>query len=236
MAVAHEHRLEQPPDTGEELLKAHKGTECQSANNPNHLNPNPAPGIPTGNQEPNMRTKLTTSIQFGGPDGRTVINDDISGHVNPANTLPDNQRGNHHIQTNTSGFARYQQHEGAAKAGNATTQVQLAAKTGLVKIGGFEVTEDVAATLAEVAPGLTEDPSVKAAEAAKEADNAKDEEATREALNRHPDEIEGYHQHINGEVSQQSIISLMVYAQRGETPPASLISNIARDMGDTKTL
>jgi hypothetical protein len=81
---------------------------------------------------------LTTSIQFGGPDGRTVINDDISTHVNPANTLPDSQRGNHHIQTNTSGFARYQQHKGVATQGNATTSVQLLQDDGLVKVGGYE--------------------------------------------------------------------------------------------------
>ena len=36
-----------------------------------------------------------------------------------------------------------------------------------------------------------------------------------------------------GEVSPQSLISLMVHAQRGEAPPTSLLSNIARDMGET---
>jgi hypothetical protein len=61
---------------------------------------------------------------------------------------------------------------------------------------------------------------VKAQEAAKEADNAKDQEATREDLGRHHDDtLEGYHQHVVGEVSTQSLISLMVYGQRGETPP-----------------
>ena len=35
-----------------------------------------------------------------------------------------------------------------------------------------------------------------------------------------------------GEVNPQSIISLMVYTQRGEAPPADLLQNIARDMGE----
>jgi hypothetical protein len=180
-----------------------------------------------------MRTTLTTSIQFGGPDGRTVINDDISGHVNPANTLPDNQRGNHHIQTNTSGFARYQQHEGAATQGNATTKVQLHAPDGQVQIGQYRTDAASAENLKVMAPEMFVAPEIKVAEQAKVADAAREDEATREELNRHPGEIEGYHQHITGEVSQQSLISLMVYAQRGEAPPASLISNIARDMGET---
>jgi hypothetical protein len=178
-----------------------------------------------------MRTTLTTSIQFG--VNNEVINDDISGHVNPANTLPDSQRGNHHIQTNTSGFARYQQHEGAATQGNGTTKVQLHAPDGQVQIGKYRTDAATVENLKVMAPEMFEAPEVKAAEAKVEADTAKAEEISREELNRHPGEIEGYHQHITGDVSQQSLISLMVYAQRGETPPASLISNIARDMGET---
>jgi hypothetical protein len=38
---------------------------------------------------------------------------------------------------------------------------------------------------------------------------------------------------VVGEVSPQSLISLMVHGQRGEAPPTSLLSNIARDMGET---
>jgi hypothetical protein len=181
-----------------------------------------------------MRTTLTTSIQFGGPDGRTVINDDIASHVIPANTLPDSQRGNHHIQVRTSGFARYQQHEGVATPGNATTSVQLLQDDGLVKVGGYEVKPEVAERLKGAAPQLFISDDAKAIEAAKESDNAKDDEALREELNRHADvTLEGYHQHVVGEVSPQSLISLMVHAQRGEAPPTSLLSNIARDMGET---
>jgi hypothetical protein len=111
-----------------------------------------------------MRTTLTTSIQFG--VNNEVINDDISGHVNPANTLPDNQRGNHHIQTNTSGFARYQQHEGAATQGNATTTVQLRTPDGAARVAGFKTSPEAEATLRVQAPHLFEDPSIKATEAA----------------------------------------------------------------------
>jgi hypothetical protein len=172
-------------------------------------------------------------VQFGGPDGRTVINDDIASHVNPANTLADSQRGNHHIQTNTSGFARYQQHEGAATQGNGTTKVQLHAPDGQVQIGQYRTDAASAENLKVMAPEMFEAPEVKAAEAAAAQIDAAAEAVAREELNRHPGEIEGYHRHIASDVSPQSLISLMVYAQRGEAPPASLISNIARDMGET---
>jgi hypothetical protein len=178
-----------------------------------------------------MRTTLTTSIQFG--VNNEVISDDIASHVNPANTLPDSQRGNHHIQINTSGFARYQQHDGVATQGNATTKVQLQQPTTRVAALGTMVEPEVLENLKKMAPEAFEAPATKQAEAKAEADTAKAEEISREELNRHPGEIEGYHQHITGDVSQQSLISLMVYAQRGEAPPASLISNIARDMGET---
>jgi hypothetical protein len=107
-----------------------------------------------------------------------VINDDLESHIRPANTLPDNQRGNHHIQINTSGFARYQQHDGVATQGNATTQVQLLQDDGLVKVGGYEVKPEVAERLKGAAPQLFVSDDAKAIEAAKESDNAKDDEAS----------------------------------------------------------
>jgi hypothetical protein len=85
-----------------------------------------------------------------------------------------------------------------------------------------------------MAPELFVPDDVKAAEAAKVADEAREEAAQIEDLGRHADDtLEGYHRHVVGEVSPQSLISLMVYAQRGEAPPTSLISNIARDMGES---
>jgi hypothetical protein len=112
-------------------------------------------------------------------------------------------------------------------------RVQMHQPTGLVKVNGFDVTPEVAATLTQAAPEAFLEPAAQEAKAAKEADNAKDEEATRESLNRHADDnLEAYHQHLTGEVSQQNLIGLLVYGQRGETPPASLLQNIAREMGE----
>jgi hypothetical protein len=177
---------------------------------------------------------MSNAIQFNS-DGTvfSMDGDILNKAVRPANSAPDSRSAGRTIQTRTGVLDTYQQHTGAQSAPS-TTSVQLLAKTGLVKVGGYEVTPEVAAALAEVAPSLTADPSVKAMEAAKEADHAKDEEALRDSLNRHADDqLESYHQHVVGEVPQQSLISLMVYAQRGETPPAGLINNIARDMGET---
>jgi hypothetical protein len=44
--------------------------------------------------------------------------------------------------------------------------------------------------------------------------------------------LEGYHQHLVGEVSPQNLIGLMVYGQKGETPPESLLKTIADQMGE----
>ena len=83
--------------------------------------------------------------------------------------LSDTQKANVGIRVhNTSDTFRFQQNGGPSTAAPSITSVQLAAKTNLVKVGGYDVTPEVAATLAEVAPSLTEDPSVKAMEAAKE--------------------------------------------------------------------
>lgn len=52
-------------------------------------------------------------------------------------------------------------------------------------------------------------------------------------LNRHADDnLEAYHQHVVGEVNPQHLIGLLVYGQKGEAPPTSLLENIARDMGE----
>jgi hypothetical protein len=171
------------------------------------------------------------SVTFG--SNGEVVNTDLESHVRPANAMSDSAKAGINIATKAGGLFTYNTGSDApATHRNNTTSVQLLAKTGLVKVGNFEVTPDVAATLSEVAPNLTEDPSVKAMEAAKVAEVAKAEEITREELNRHPDEIEGYHQHILGEVPQQDIIGLMVYGQRGEAIPPSLIHRIAEAMGE----
>jgi hypothetical protein len=154
-------------------------------------------------------------------------------HIRPM-AMSDSAKAQVGVRThNTTDTFRYQQHAGPAVANSSITSVQLAAKTGLVNVGGYEVTPEVAATLSEVAPSLTEDPSVKAMEAAKEADAAREDAATAEELGRHADDsLEAYHQHLVGEVSPQNLISLMVYGQKGETPSPALLQNIAREMGE----
>jgi len=152
--------------------------------------------------------------------------------VNPANAVLDAAKPSIGIATKVGGLTTYNSGSGmGATHRQSATQVQLRAPTGLVKVGDFEVTPEVAQTLTETAPEMFVDPSVKAAEAALEADKARSEEATREDLNRHPDDqIEAAHQHFVGEVSQQNQIALMVYAHKGEAPPADLIKTIADEM------
>jgi hypothetical protein len=104
--------------------------------------------------------------------------------------------------------------------------------TTLGPTNGVQFTE-VIENLKKMAPEMFVAPAAKQAEAAKEATEAKAEEATREELNRHADDtLEGYHQHVVGEVSQQHLIGLMVYGQRGEAPPESLLQAIAGEMGE----
>jgi hypothetical protein len=162
----------------------------------------------------------------------SIADTSLEEHIRP-NALGDTAKAQVGIRThNTSDTFRFQQNAGDATATPRITQVQLQAPTGRIAILGTTVAPDVYEKMKETSPELFLEPAAKAAEVALEADNAKDEEATREELNRHPGEIEGYHQHITGEVNPQHLISLMVYGQRGEAPPADLISNIARDMGE----
>jgi hypothetical protein len=175
------------------------------------------------------------SIQFDGnnntmavPDGNTFLNRSVQ---NPP-AMSDGAKANIGIATKVGGLTTYNTGSGTGATHRVnTTQVQLRAPTGLVKVAGFEVTPEVAQTLTEAAPEMFVDPSVKAAEAALEADKARSEEATREDLNRHPDDqIEAAHQHFVGEVSQQNQIALMVYAHKGEAPSADLLKTIADEM------
>jgi hypothetical protein len=169
------------------------------------------------------------SVTFG-VNGE-VVDTDLESHVRPS-AMSDTAKAGLGIQTRTGVLTTYQQATGAQQ-GNGTTRVQLRTPDGQIQIGGLRTDAASAENLKVMAPELFEAPEVKQAAAAKVADAAREEEISREELNRHPGEIEGYHRHIASDVSPQSLISLMVYAQRGETPPASLISNIARDMGET---
>jgi hypothetical protein len=171
------------------------------------------------------------SVTFG-TNGEIVSTDGQALNRGIQNSaLSDSQKANVGIHINTSDFARFNTGSGPASQGSSTSRVQLLQDDGLVRVGGFEVRPEVAEKLAKVAPGLFVDPAIKAVEAAKAADNAKDEEAQREDLNRHPDEqIEAAHQHFVGEVSTQNKVSLLVYAHRGESPPADLLNRIADEM------
>jgi hypothetical protein len=99
---------------------------------------------------------MSNSIQFNS-DGTVFSNDGTvlnKGVQNP-NALSDTQKANVNIQTKVGGLTTYNTGSGmgATHRQNAT-QVQLRAPTGLVKVAGHEVTEAVAATLAEAAPEL----------------------------------------------------------------------------------
>jgi hypothetical protein len=160
-----------------------------------------------------------------------AVDTDLETHIRPNNVVPDGQKGNIGIRVNTGGLTTFNSATGPATHHQNTTSVQLRAPTGLVKVAGFEVTPEVAATLAEAAPSLTEDPSIKAAEAAKAETEAQQAEADRADLNTHPiPEIEAAHMHLNDMVSMQDRIALMVVGARGETPSASLINRIADQM------
>jgi hypothetical protein len=175
---------------------------------------------------------VANSIQFG-INGEVVSTDGqiLNRALNPNNVVHDSQRHNVGITTNTSDFASFNTGAGAASQGSSTTRVQLHQPTGLVKVAGFDVRPEVAETLAQAAPELFEAPEAKAAEAAKAADEARSEEITREDLNRHGvEEIEGYHQHLVGEVSTQNLIGLMVAGHRGEAPSEVLLNRIADEM------
>jgi hypothetical protein len=165
-----------------------------------------------------------------------AVDTSLESHVRPNNVLPDSQKANVNIQTRVGTLATYNTGAGPATQRVNVTQVQLQAPTGLVKVLGYDVKPEVAEKMRETSPEAFIEPEAKAAEEAKAAlaaDEARSEEVTREDLNRHPGEIEGYHQHLTGEVSQQNLIGLMVYGQKGEAPPADLLKTVAQEMGES---
>jgi hypothetical protein len=170
------------------------------------------------------------SITFG--SNGEIVNTDLESHVRPNNVVPDSRKGNVGIAVNQSQFASFNTGvEGSATQGSSTLRVQMRQPNGLVNVGGYEVKPEVVETLKEASPEIFIEPAAKQAQAKAAADEARAEEATREDLNRHPDEqIEAAHQHFVGEVSTQNQISLLVYAHRGEAPPADLLNRIASEM------
>jgi hypothetical protein len=205
------------------------GADRQAAANPNYLN-QPALQNTTGLQGYQQTPMTYQSVTFGS-DGK-IVNTDLESHVRPNNVLHDSQRHTVGIQTRTSNLARFNTGSDApAQAGSSTMRVQMNQPTGLVKVNGFDVTPEVAETLTQAAPEAFQEPAAQQAKAKAEVATAAAEEATREDLNRHPDDqIEAAHQHFVGEVSTQNQIALMVAAHRGETPSHELLNRIASEM------
>jgi hypothetical protein len=141
-------------------------------------------------------------IQFGF-DQRTVISDDLQSHINPVVTAQDSRGASGNVRVNHSAgqLSTFNSGAGAAQNGAAGHQVQLRASDGLVQVGAYRVEPGVAETLRAQAPEMFVAPEVKAAEAQKEADNAKDAEAEREEINRYKDDaVEGVAMHIANDV------------------------------------
>jgi hypothetical protein len=176
---------------------------------------------------------MSNSITFGADgsihslDG-TVLN---KGVQNP-NALSDAQKTNVGITTKVGGLTTYNTGSGMeATHRENITRVQLRAPDGKVQIGQYRTDPTTAENLKVMAPEMFIPDEVKAIEAAKVSDAARADEAQREELGRHADDtLEAYHQHLVGEVSQQNLIGLMVYGQKNETPPESLIQAIAGEM------
>jgi hypothetical protein len=174
---------------------------------------------------------VSNAIQFSSDGTIHSMDGQVLNHAVRPSSMSDAQKAAVGITTNTSDYASFNTGAGQASQGSSTLRVQLHQPTGLVKVAGFEVRPEVAQTLTEAAPEVFVEPAAQEAKAKAEADTAKAEEITREDLNRHPDEqIEAAHQHFVGEVSTQNQVALLVYAHRGEAPPAELINRIASEM------
>jgi hypothetical protein len=170
------------------------------------------------------------------------------GVMNPS-AMSDSQKAGIGIQTRNTGLSTFNSATGPATQRPGYESVQMLARTGLVTVAGHQVTEEVAATLAETAPDLvtrvrgvdgrdeylTVAPSTRAAEANKaEADAAK-EEADRVALNRHSDDSsEAAHMMFVGEVPNTEAIALLVQMHRDGAPSESTLHSVSERMGLTR--
>ena len=182
-----------------------------------------------------MRTTLTFQSVTFGTDHRSVHDNDgttLNRGVQNPSALSDAAKARVNIAVNHSEFASFNTGGGPATQGSSTMRVQLNQPTDLVKVLGTEAKPDVVENLMKMQPELFVEPAAQQAQAKQVEEAAKAEEATREELNRHPGEIEGYHQHLTGEVNPQNLIGLMVYAQKGETPPTDLLKTIADQLGE----
>jgi hypothetical protein len=132
------------------------------------------------------------------------------------------------VRVNQPVFTSFNTGGGAAQSGSSTTRVQMAAKTGLVKVAGFDVTEEVAATLAETAPQLTVPEAEKVAAAKAEETSAVKEEADRAELNRFVDDAaEGVAMHISNEVDFGDQVRLLHELHTTGTVSTSTLNRFA---------
>jgi hypothetical protein len=146
--------------------------------------------------------------------------------------MSDSQKANIGIQTRTGTYASYNTGGGPAIQRSPVTQVQMAARTGLVTVAGHQVTEDVAATLQETAPELFEAPEAQAERTRNEATDLAKAEADRLDLNTHPDsDIEGAHMLFTHEVPEAEQIALLVQMHRDGAPSTSTLHRVAQAMG-----
>jgi hypothetical protein len=172
------------------------------------------------------------SVQFGGSDGRSVVNDDISSHLNPVVSMDGHAaRGN--IQTRTGVLDTWNS-AGQHTQAPASTSVQLHQDDGLVRVKGFEVKPEVAERLQKAAPQLFEDPAVAAAEAATAAADEAKADALRESLARHSDDqTEAAHLHFVGDVPTPDAIALLVQMHQTGAPSDSTLHKVGEAMGLT---
>ena len=164
-----------------------------------------------------------SSVTFG-TDNRTVVSNDhahLNRGIDKSVAMSDSAKANINVATrNSGGLHTFNSHSGVTDVTPAVTSVQLRAPDGKVQVGQYRTDAATVENLKVMAPDMFEAPEVKAQEAAKVAEVAKAEEISKEELGRHADDtLEGYHQHVVGMASTQNLIGLMVYGQKGETPP-----------------
>jgi hypothetical protein len=135
------------------------------------------------------------NVPMAVPDGQT-LNRGISNEGKPA--APG---ASSNVRVNQPSLARWNSgSDKGATAGSSVQQVQLRADTGLVNVGGYETTPEVAATLTKQAPDLFVAPEVKAQQEVEAVKAEAAEEVARAELNRFADDAaEGVALHISSD-------------------------------------
>jgi hypothetical protein len=178
---------------------------------------------------------MTDSVTFNS-DG-TVFSQDgqvLNRGVQNPSAMSDSQKATIGIQTRTSDYASFNTGtDAAATHQSSTLRVQLQAPTGLVKVPGtnHEVTPEVLEVMRTTSPELFVEPSVKAAEVAKESDNAKDIDAKREEINRFVDPAaEGVAMHISHDVEFGDQVRLLHELHTTGTVSTGTLNRVADQM------